>query len=106
MADLKFQLVKDRTNPAKFDWDQREADGQFRGSEEGMDVKTFAEVRISDEIEDQLTNPERLHEFIRPGDCVMDIVNRLADFAKPRDPGGIGDLIPWNRAGALIYGND
>lgn len=109
MSDLKFQAVRDDTNPEKFDWDQRKENGQFRGADEGMHVKTLAEKEnLSDDEVAMLTDPEFLTRFIKPGDCVLDVVNRAAGLLRAGSslPPPIGAALPWNRLGLLLYARD
>jgi hypothetical protein len=109
MADIKLQAFKDdREVPGEIDWDQRASKGEFRGAAEGMHVKTLGEFRVDDDVEEALTNPDRLSEFIKPGDCVMDVVTRALAGFKPGDslPGEVGAALPWNRLLPIVYDND
>ena len=109
MADIKLQAFKDdREVPGQIDWDQRASEGEFRGADEGMHVKTLGEFRVDDDTEDALTNPDRLDEFIKSGDCIMDVVTRALSTFKPGDslPEGVGAALPWNRLIPVMYDND
>lgn len=109
MADIKLQAYKDDNEvPGVIDWDQRVSKGEFRGAADGMHVKTLAEFRVDDDVEDALTDPEQLDKFIQPGDCVMDVIVRALAGFKPGDalPGGTSALLPWNRVLPIVYDND
>jgi len=106
--DIKAQAIKDDTNPSKFDWDQRKSTGAYRGSDEGMHVKTLAEKRVDDATGDLLTNPERLAEFVQPGDCILDVVNRVGQLLNidKAIPVPAGMVLPWNGLAIMAYDND
>jgi hypothetical protein len=55
-----------------------------------------------------LTNPERLAEYVKAGDCVMDVVNRAVALLNPASslPLPAGTNLPWNAIGVLVYDND
>lgn len=106
--DFKEQAYKDDTL-AKEDWDQRKSSDQFRGAEEGMHVKTLLEFRAEGDLADMLTNPDRLSEFIHPGDNAVMVLNRIqASFANGHDDiiGPIKSFLPWNSIGMFVYDND
>jgi len=106
--DIKAQAIKDDTNPSKLDWDQRKSTGAYRGADEGMHVKTLAEVRVDDATGDILTNPDKLAEFVQPGDCILDVVNRVGAMLKVDKivPGSVGVVLPWSGLAVMAYDND
>jgi hypothetical protein len=107
--DLKLQVYRDdREVPGTVDWDQRRSEGEFRGAQEGMHVKTLGEIRVDDATAALLTDPDKLADFIQEGDCVMDVITRALAGFKPGDslPLPTGAALPWNRVGILAYDND
>ena len=106
--DVKLQIHRGN-DPA--DWDQRKSEGQFKGAAEGVGVKTLAEFRTDDDL---FTNPDRLDEFIQPGDNIVSVINRALAKAAENQPGifqhlataggfpGEGPL----KLGFLVYDND
>jgi hypothetical protein len=105
--DFKEQAFKDDTN-AIDDWDQRKTTGQFRGAEEGLHVKTLAEFRAECDIADLLTNPDRVEEFVKPGDNLVMIFNRLQAMLNLKGEvlGPIANALPWKKVGLFVYDND
>lgn len=107
--DVKLQA--NRGNRAATDWDQRKSEGQFQGSPEGVHVKTLAEFRTSDDI---FTNPDRLQDFIQPGDNAVMVINRILDKAAEHQPDIFGNLASLSGLGGtgpvgldfLVYDND
>lgn len=85
--DIKAQL--NRGSRAPEDWDQRKSTGQFQGSPEDVNVKTLAEFRTHDDV---FINPDRLSEFIQPGDNAVMIVNRILDAATKNQPDAFGQI--------------
>jgi hypothetical protein len=105
--DFKLQAFKDDRNVG--DWDQRKSAGEFRGAEEGMNVKTVMEFRAGDELSKMLTDPDELSKFIQPGDNAITVANRIVDSFKLAEKGIIGPLkaaLPWNQVGIFAYDND
>lgn len=109
--DIKGQVTRGGTLG---DWDQRKTTGEFKGSPEGMHVSTAVEFRAEGDLADLLTNPDRLAEFIKPGDNALMIVNRLMDMATVQQPGWLGPLASVFSVGGsgplhfnfLAYDND
>ena len=106
--DIKAQAIKDDTNPVKLDWDQRKSNGAYRGADEGMHVKTLAEVRVDDETGALLTDPAKLAEYVQPGDCILDVVNRVGQLLNidKAIPVPAGMVLPWNGLAIMAYDND
>lgn len=108
VIDVKFQAIKDDRNLVD-DWDQRKSTGEFRGAEEGMHVKTLLEFRASGDLADLLTNPDRVAEFIKEGDNLVMILNRIQSKFSLADGDILGPLkaaLPWNKVGTLVYDKD
>lgn len=107
MADIKIQAYRDDHEvPGEVDWDQRKSEGEFRGAEEGMHVKTLAEIRVDDEMEALLTDPARLQDYVKPGDCVMDVISRALAGFRPGELPLPSAGLPWNRIAPLVYNDD
>ncbi len=87
VMDNKLQL--NRGSRAPEDWDQRKSTGQFQGSPEDVHVKTVAEFRTDDDI---LINPDRLAEFIQPGDNLVMVINRALRLITKDQPSALKDL--------------
>lgn len=105
--DFKEQAFKDDTN-AVDDWDQRKTTGQFRGAAEGMHVKTIAEFRAEGDSADLWVNPDRVTEFVKPGDNLVMIFNRLQAMLELKGDalGPIASALPWKKVGLFVYDND
>lgn len=106
--DFKLQAFADGL-AAVNDWDQRKSTGQFRGKEEGLNVKTLLEFRADGELADILTNPDRLSEFVQPGDNAIMVINRIQAKFSLGDGEILGPLkaaLPWNEIGLFVYDND
>jgi len=82
--DFKTQAV--RTSAPDDKWDQRKSTGEFLGASDGHHIATLMEFRDEGELEDILTNPDRLAEFIQPGDNVLQVINRVLALAKDSQP--------------------
>jgi hypothetical protein len=107
IIDVKMQAFEDDRN-AVDDWDQRKSSGEFRGSEEGMHVKTLLEFRAKGDFADLLINPERLSEFIKPGDNVLTVLNRIQATFSLADSllGPAKALLPYDKIGTFAYDKD
>ena len=109
--DFKLQTVRGIT-PG--DWDQRKSIGEFEGSLEGVHVATIGEFRDTSDLADLLTNPDRVAEFIAPGDNALMVLNKIADKMTEKQPDTFGLIASVFRLGgsgpvhlqALAYDND
>lgn len=110
--DIKFQINRGNTDLGK--WDQRKSTGAFKGAEDGFHVRTALEFRANDNVADILTNPNRLAEFIQPGDNVLQVFNRVMQMAVDMQPDLLGHLASVGGLGGsgkvdldiLAYDND
>ncbi len=107
--DIKLQANRGDRDPQ--DWDQRKTEGEFQGSPENVHVKTLAEFRTHDDI---FTNPDRLTEFIQPGDNAVMLINRILDQAAKQQPAIFGNIASLTGLGGsgpvgldfLVYDDD
>jgi len=82
--DIKGQANRGKKAAAK--WDQRKTTGAFQGAPD-LHVATVVEFRANDDVADLLTNPDRIHDFIQPGDNILMVVNRVFGMVVERQPG-------------------
>lgn len=81
--DFKFQVNRGDKTPDK--WDQRKSNGSFQGHPD-LAVRTAFEFRANEDVSDLLTNPDRLEEFIMPGDNALMVINRILGKAVESQP--------------------
>lgn len=107
--DIKLQVNRGSRDP--MDWDQRKSEGEFQGAADDVHVKTIGEFRTEDDL---FINPDRLQEFIQPGDNLVMVMNRALTHVAEQQPDAFEYLAVAAGLGGqgrldldfLVYDND